>query len=529
MIPRLALRFLLISSLALAALRAEVRLPVIFGDHMVLQRERPVAVWGEASPGEKVTVEFGGQTKSTSASPEGKWSLALDAMPASAESRNLVVKGNNTLSLSDVLVGEVWLCSGQSNMEKPIGQQRGQQPTTHAEEEIKNANHPTLRLFQMPRMGKLKEGDLGLCWVACTPESVDKSHFSAAGYFFGRELIRELGVPVGMIHSSFGGTRIEVWTSLEALSSDPRLADYAAASKSGTKIEGLIPSSHYKAMIAPLVPYSLRGFLWYQGESNSIALDADIYDLKVKVLVDSWRKVWNDPKAPFFSVHLAPYTYSKRNTAPRWFTSEALPLTWDAQVRALSIPNTGMICTNDLVHNINDIHPIDKLNVGVRLAKLALAKTYGKTSVLCDSPLYGSQKIKGSTVEINFAQGATGLKSSNGMPLNCFTVAGSDQVFHPAEAIIRDDKIVVSSSTVRKPMAVRFAWHESQIHNLVNAAGLPAYPFRTDSWTVKADRPATAQELELLEKAKAAKAGTPGSAPAHAPAPAPSAPQPVGK
>jgi sialate O-acetylesterase len=208
---------------------AEVSCPTIFGDHMVLQRDRPILIWGKAHPGEKVIVQFAGQTKSGEATKAGEWRIVLDPLPASAEPRTLTVRGSNTLMFSDVLVGEVWLCSGQSNMEKPLGKQAGQKPTDNYEQEIREANHPQLRLFQMPQFGKPTSEVMALRWVPCSPTTVESTRFSAAGYFFGRELLRELGVPVGMIHSSFGGTMIEAWIPPEAFALEPALGDVAAA------------------------------------------------------------------------------------------------------------------------------------------------------------------------------------------------------------------------------------------------------------------------------------------------------------
>ncbi len=475
--------------LALVPLRAEVRCPAIFGDHMVLQRDRAVTIWGDAAPNEAVAVEFGGQAVTTHATPDGHWRARLAAMPASAEGRTLTVRGTNTLSFSDVLVGEVWLCSGQSNMEKQLGPRRGQKPTDNYEEETRNANYPLLRLYQMPQHGKPQKGVRGLEWVACTPETVASTQFSAAGYFFGRELLRELNVPIGMIHSSFGGTQIEAWIpdamfAAHASIQDLRHVEYKAW------VKGVQATELYESMIVPLVPYTLRGFLWYQGESNAMQAEGAIYTEKMKALMDGWRAVWAQPDAPWYYVQLAPFDYSKWTTFPKLLTPEELPVFWEAQTRALEIPHTGMIVTTDLVANLHDIHPTNKRDVGLRLARLALADTYGRRDLVAHSPSFVALKeARDGTLELTFKDVGDGLKTRDGKPPSDFMIAGVDQRFVPAEARLAGDRVIVSAAEVKAPVAVRFAWSEVATPNLVNSAGLPAIPFRTDAWPVTLESP----------------------------------------
>jgi sialate O-acetylesterase len=366
-----------------------VNCPAICGDHMVLQRDRPVLIWGEADPGKKVAVEFAGQTKWAECTKAGQWHILLDPMPASAQPRMLTVRGEDTLTFSDVLVGEVWLCSGQSNMEKPLGEQSGQKPTDNHEKEIREANYPQLRLFQMPQFGKPTPDVLGLRWVPCSPQTVESTRFSAAGYFFGRELLRELNVPLGIIHSSFGGTMIEAWIPPEAFALEPELRD-ATKARYPAWVEGVQATELYQSMIAPLAPYTLRGFLWYQGEANCMNGDGAIYTAKMRALIAGWRAAWDNPAAPFYYVQLAPFNYSAWETFPKKLTPQALSLFREAQTRALEIPHTGMVVTTDLAGSGKDIHPTNKRDVGVRLARLAMADTYRRSDVIGQSPMLES-------------------------------------------------------------------------------------------------------------------------------------------
>lgn len=474
------------------SLTAAVTCPPVFASHMVLQRDQPIPVWGKADRGEKVVVKFHGRSVETTAGSDGSWRVDLSALPASSKAEVLVVSGSNELRFEDVLVGEVWLCSGQSNMEKPLGNRSGQRPTDDAEKEIRNAEHPEIRLFQMPRGGRPPAGDdLTLRWHPCGPEVVDKMAFSAAAYFFGRTLQEKLDVPIGLIHSSVGGTRIELWTPREAYQGIEGLEDLAKAAAGDGKFGDVRISSLYQPMIQPLAPYGLRGFLWYQGESNLMAGDGLLYTAKMRALVNGWRKAWNHPEAPFYYVELAPHNYSARKI-PEPFSVDALPLFREAQSRALSISQTGMAVITDTVTNLGDIHPTNKKDVGDRLARLALCRTYGMKDVVDSGPIYQDMRIQGGRVALKFDH-ADGLRSRDREDLRDFTVAGEDRVFHPAEAVIRGGYVMVASEKVKKPVAVRLGWNERANPNLVNAAGLPARTFRTDDWPVEMHRPVDAE------------------------------------
>jgi sialate O-acetylesterase len=483
---------------------ADVRLPHIFGDHMVLQRDKPVRVWGSAEPAEKVRVSIGKEHAEATADEHRKWSVELPPLPAGSPIE-VTVEGKNTIVLHDVLVGEVWICSGQSNMQFNVAS------ALHARKEIEQANHPEIRLFTVPmRPAGEPADDVNGSWNACTPTTVPG--FSAVGYFFGRQLQEQLGVPVGLINSSWGGTRIEPWTppagfrEVPALASIlagiekakaayaettaaalPHYADWLTLAQKAKSLNERIPSPPewpasplannyaptglYNGMIHPLVPFSIRGALWYQGESNNG--EGMLYYEKMKALIEGWRSVWHEGDFPFLFVQLAPYRYGGADPTP-------LARIWEAQTAALALPNTGMAVTND-VGNPKDIHPKNKQDVGKRLALWALAKTYGK-QIVFSGPLYKSMSVDGSKIRVKFDHVGGGLVARNGKPLDWFKIADEDKKFVEAEATIDGDSVVVSSSSVAKPVAVRFAFDQVADPNLQNVEGLPASAFRTDKW-----------------------------------------------
>jgi len=503
--PRLLFGFLvglLLESLPSIAAQP-LTLPRVFADHLVFQREVPVPIWGWAEPNAAVTVAFSGQTKSVAAGPDGKWRVTLDRMPANAGGMDLVITaGDQSLTVRDVLVGEVWICSGQSNMEWTLA------GTDGAQEEIARADHPLIRQFKVPHVTHSKpQRDLPGAWSVCSPATA--AQFTAVGYHFALQIRRELGVPIGLLNTSWGGTRIEPWTDPEAFAELPSLkevTDYIANADSLYRQEqvaklneieawvrscrealerntelpaspGVMPShplsradkptAIYNAMVAPLIPYAFRGALWYQGESNNG--EGMLYSDKMNALIRSWRRLWNQGEFPFLFVQLAPYRYNR---------PEALPGIWEAQAAALHIPNTGMAVTTD-IGNVSDIHPRNKKEVGRRLSLWALAKTYGRQDLVFSGPLYQSMRVDGNRIILSFAH-AQGLKSSDGKPLTWFTIAGGDGRHVSAKAEILGDTVVVSSPEVEQPVSVRFGWNELAEPNLVNGSGLPASPFRTD-------------------------------------------------
>ncbi len=466
-----------------ASLSAEVQCAKPFGDHMVLQRELPVPVWGEARPGESITVEFAGQNKTTAADTSGHWRVTLGALEASIEPREFTVRGDNTVVFSDVLVGEVWFCSGQSNMEKQLGPRKGQKPTDDYELETAAAHTPSLRLFQVTRSNQKTGAPALNRWLACSPDTLRDSEFSAAAYYFGRQIHQTLGVPVGLVHSSFGGTFIDAWMPVEAFA-----GPLAGLDKRELQawVKGVQPTELYQRMVAPYAPFALRGFLWYQGETNLMNGDITLYSAKQAALIASWRKAWALPEAPFYGVLLAPMDYSKWEKFP--VTAEALPAFWEQQERALSAPQTGYIVTTDLVANYHDIHPTNKRDVGLRLSRLALNETYGRTDITAHGPTFAELHANGVTLELSFGH-ADGLRTRDGLAPTGFSMAGADQVYHPATARIDAAKIILTCPDVPQPVAARFAWQETPPANLVNASGLPAVPFRTDAWPLTLTRP----------------------------------------
>ena len=489
---------LVVALLIAASTSADVRLPRIYGSNMVLQRDMPVRIRGWAEAGEEVTVSIGEASAKATADAKGRWSTELPAMKAGGP-HVMTVQGTNRITLKDVLVGEVWVCSGQSNMQWSVA------GVPDAAKEMAAATFPNIRLFTAPRVTSGEpEDDVQGSWSVCSPSTV--RGFTAVGYFFGRRLHKELSVPVGLINSSWGGTRIEPWTPREAFGKVPELAAIAkqvegkCAAYAGNRakmvgeVEAWLPKAKaalasgdrfppfpvirhpldnraqptglYNAMISGLLPFAIRGAIWYQGEANH--REGMAYLHKMKALVGGWRSVWKQGDFPFYYVQLAPYG---------GYTKGCLPVFWEAQTAAMAIPNTGMAVIND-VGNPKNIHPRNKQVVGARLALWALAKTYGK-DIVYTGPLYKSMTVEGKGIRIAFDH-ATGLKSRDGKPLTFFEIAGKDGKYAPADAIVDGETVVVSSPTVPEPTAARFAWDNIASPELVNGAGIPANSFRTN-------------------------------------------------
>ena len=459
---------LLIASSAVPQAQADVKLPKLIGSHMVLQRDRPLPIWGWADTGEEVTVTLDEAKATAKADAQGNWKVVLPAVKADGKAHRMIVSGKNKIELEDILIGEVWLGSGQSNMSFRLSWSAG------AAEAIAAANCPQIRLLNVGKAeaaepakdidivvdgvgekgkGKGKKGQpapaapAGPAWSACTPETVP--NFAAVLYFFGQRLNKELGVPVGLINSSKGGTSIESWSVS------------ASALKGGGR---------YNGMIAPLAPFAIRGVIWYQGEAN-VADGLKYYD-KTKALIEGWRHAWGQDFS-FHIVQIAPWSGCKGS----------LPSLWEAQAASLKIPGTGMVVTTDLVDALKEgVHPKNKLDVGNRLALWALAKDYGKKDLVYSGPLYKSMKVEGNKIRLSFAHVGGGLNSRDGKPLSEFGIAGADGKFVPAEATIDGDTVVVQAKEVASPTQVRFGWRNVANPNLANKAGLPASPFQTNNW-----------------------------------------------
>ena len=459
------LAFFAVASVASAA----VKLPSILGSHMVLQQGEPVPVWGWADPGEEVTVTFHDAKVSAKAGKDGKWQVDLPASKANAKGADLVVKGSNEIKLEDVLVGEVWLCSGQSNMEWPV------RSSDNADKEIANAKHPLIRHIKIPhRPSATSEKDVTPergGWEVCSPETVGS--FTGVGYFFARNLLDELDVPIGLLGCNWGGTRIEPWTTPSGFKSVPALKEIAEKldtfpqKRDNGSINHQSALALHNGMISPINPYGIRGALWYQGESNNG--EGMLYYEKKKALINGWRDIWNNKKMPFYFVQLAPYKYGGEPTR--------LAGIWQAQLETLKVPHTGMAVTTD-IGNIRDIHPRNKQEVGRRLALWALTKDYGKKGIEYSGPLFKSARFRKDTAIVRFTH-ADDLKSTNGKALSHWEVAGEDEKFAAAQAEIKGSTVVARSDTVKKPKFVRFGYHQEAEPNLANGAGLPASPFTT--------------------------------------------------
>ncbi len=494
-----------------------VRLPAVIGDHMVLQQDKPVSIWGWAEPGEKVLVGLAGHEVNARAGADGRWSVTFPPLQAGGGPMELVVRGDRSpeIVIRDILVGEVWVCSGQSNMEWPLAQTASPIP------EILRADNPLIRLFLVPRKtADRPQENVEAEWALCTPETA--APFSAVGYYFGLEIQKRLGVPVGLIEAAWGGTAIEPWTPPAGFAAVPETAEIMAGlekqlgdyrtnlaealpvwdswvRQSRKAIAGRTelparpeypphpldnpqaPTSLYNGMIHPLIHFAVRGAIWYQGESNRN--DCLAYEHKMKALIRGWREVWNTGDFPFYYVQLAPYDYAYNREDPAGVVPDflRLPLIWEAQTRILRLPATGMAVTTDIT-DLGDIHPRNKKDVGARLALWARAGVYGESDLCPSGPLFKSMAVEGSRVRISFDYAAGGLISNDARPLSWFEIAGGDRVFYKATAEIDEDTVLVSCPRVAAPMAVRFGWHQSAVPNLANGLGLPASPFRTDSW-----------------------------------------------
>lgn len=506
----LRLLFVIVAGTVFATcVRANVSLPDVISDAMVLQQNQRVPIWGNADPGEPVTVRFAAQSKSTTASADGEWLIKLDPLKANATPATITISGRNTIELRNILVGEVWLVAGQSNMQRLLSE------TANGETAIAAADHPLIRLFNVSRQVAFKHAPPPLArWQACSPQTVKE--FSAAGYYFGVELENALHVPIGLINASYGGSQAEAWTPVEYLlaSQDlkptvdrtkiwdaerPRVraeydeaikkwrveADKATAAGARPSPSPAVPdalreyriaASIYDGMIAPLMPYYIRGAIWYQGESNEAR--AQQYGILLPTMIKAWRERWAEEDFPFGIVQLPNYRDVKPEPA-----DEPWSHIREAQRRTVvDTPNTGLIVTID-IGEAHDIHPKNKLDVGKRMARWALADVYGQ-KITKSGPMFLRAWHEGSKINIKFDEVGKGLRVREGNELNEFAIAGEDRKWYWANAkIVGKDTVEVWSTSVKQPLAVRYAFNNNpRSPNLTNDTGLPAAPFRTDNW-----------------------------------------------
>ena len=457
---------------------AEVRLPALFSDHMIVQAGRPIPLWGWASPGESVTVSWAGKVLRATAGADGRWRMQLPAVEAGS-SPAFSVKGKNRITINDVLAGEVWLASGQSNMARVVS------AAGHFEEEKAVADHPRIRMFTVAkRPAKTPQEDCTGRWVVCSPETV--GDFSGTAYFFARDLNATLDVPVGVINASVGATPIESWISLEKQRAWPGFDTYVqtrqcereAIDESATKAGGAgkkadasrrravfeAPAVLYNAMIAPVIPYAVRGFIWYQGESNATAQCAPFYEEQMKMLIEDWRSRWHG-ELPFGWVQLANF---RGRSYSDW------PTVREAQRHCLNLSKTGMAVTIDIGES-QDIHPHNKQEIGHRLALWAFRDVYS-LDMVASGPLPVDYSVEGTTVKVRFDHVAGGLVAREG-ELTGFEIAGRDGVWEEARASIQGDTVVVTMPGAATPVAVRYGWANDPVCNLSNREGLPASPF----------------------------------------------------
>jgi sialate O-acetylesterase len=463
--------------LAVAAM-ADVRLPQIFSTNMVLQRNIAIPVWGWAAPGEKVTVQFNKQTKSTRAGKDGKWKVQL-SQEAAGGPFQLVVKGKNSITVDNVLVGEVWLCSGQSNMEMNVKHSEDKR----YQKDIRAANDPQIRHIKIKNIvSDTPSQDIEGDWKIAD-DSNNVADFSSVGYFFAKKLQEELHVPIGLINSSWGGTVVETWISRDSLDKSDEFkgsvtktyAEIKSAKSDGKVWPNDYPSLLFNGMINPVIPYAIKGALWYQGESN--ADRASQYSKSFPMMIRDWRARWKEGDFPFYFVQLASWNANNGNSVKG---SEWAELR-ESQTSTLSLPNTGMAVTLD-IGDTKNIHPSDKKDVGLRLAAIALNKLYDQQGEY-SGPVYESMSVDGNKATLTFTH-ADGLWiKDNYQYLKGFEAAGADQKFHYAKAEIKDGKVIVYSDSVAAPVAVHYGWADDMPEaNLYNKDGFPAQPFRTDKW-----------------------------------------------
>ena len=471
-----------------------LQLAGMFRNHMVFQRECDAAVWGTAKPGARVVVSpsWAKESFEATADKDGKWSTKVKTPAAGGPFKVAVKSGSQTKELSDVLVGEVWICSGQSNMQWKL---RGF-GVDHFKEDVQKAKYPEIRFCEVPQVIALEGQDqVAAKWTVCNPRSA--LAFSAVGYFFGSRLHQELDVPIGLISTNWGGSSAEAWVSPEVLKKGfPEFNSQFATNEKLIEESGVLysrpknkppkglnqrnPSVLYNSMLRPLISFSFRGVVWYQGESN-VKRPAQ-YRTLFPALIRDWRTRWGRGDFPFYFVQIAPFAY-KRDPYSAAFLREA-------QTMALAEPNTGMVVTMD-IGNPGNIHPKQKKPVGERLALLALKNDYGQKNLVASGPLYAAHTVENGTIRLTFNGIGGGLVSRDAEPLTHFTIAGSDKSFVPAKAVIDGDTIVVSSDKVKEPKAVRFAWGSGDMPNLSNKDGLPASSFRTDDWPMVMQGPAS--------------------------------------
>lgn len=481
----IACKTVLIGATGMLSLSAgELSFDPVFSSHMVLQRGRPIPIYGQANPRSPVTVEGFGRSVETIADEAGAWKVVMDNLPLGSPQDLRVSSGNESVTLQDIVAGDVWLCGGQSNMAFVMKDSFG------FDLEAASADGTRIRYMTVPPkaslepVASLERGQNAPRWRKCDRGNLGDC--SAVAYFFANEVAQSANIPIGLIIAAWGGTPIGAWTPSERLKSRPFAQSWIRSrQEASSKIAanpGISTSSPdvllqtkagtlFDGMIHPLGPFAVAGILWYQGEQDA-GTGKEIYTLVLEDLIDSWRARFESPDAPFYFVQLPNYGDRKEAEWSR---------TREAQMFALRIPHTGMAVAIDQGER-SDIHPRDKREIGSRLARLALHNTYGARTIVPSSPLYASKAVEGSRIRITFTEGTPTLRSRDGAPIREFEIAGPDRVFHPATVAIENNQVIVWCDDVPHPVAARYAWSNSPDVNLVTSLGLPVAPFRTDNW-----------------------------------------------
>ncbi|MBP84314.1 MAG: sialate O-acetylesterase [Verrucomicrobiales bacterium] len=498
---RFAVISILLFSLLPSYAEADLHLPSIFGDHMVLQRDQENPVWGEATAGSNISVTFGGHTLQTKADDDGKWMLKLKPMRGSSHALNMTIRSeSDSITFSNIVIGEVWVCSGQSNMQWSVSQ------VYDSDLESMSANYPNIRIISVPQVGTQEnQDDFDGQWDICTPDTVGQ--FSAVGYLFGRQLHQTLGVPIGLVDNAWGGSSAEAWVARSVLEADDRFEavitewkkteatfdfdksmaiwkEKASAAKEAGKPaprapRNVLAGQHrpgnlWAGVLNPIIGYGIRGTIWYQGESN--AGRAYQYDDLFGLMISEWREAWGQGDFPFYWVQLADF----RDEVAAPGDSDWAELR-EAQSNTLALPNTGQAVIYDVGEG-RDIHPRDKQTVAKRLARIALARDY-EVNIPYLSPSFKEMTIEGNKAILTFQDVGTTLYTFDVQEARGFVVAGEDKAWHPATGtLVGKDQIIVSSDAVANPVAVRYAWATNPVANLMSREGLPVVPFRTDDW-----------------------------------------------
>ncbi|MGB8194308.1 MAG: sialate O-acetylesterase [Chitinophagaceae bacterium] len=455
---------------------ADITLPSVFSDNMVLQRNTNAAIWGWATPSKTITVTSSWNKKKYTVRSDatGKWKLTIQT-PDAGGPYQLIIDDGKPLTLNNILIGEVWICSGQSNMEMPLKGFRGQ-PIKGSNEAILHSKNKQLRLYTVPRSGQLQpqENSKPSLWKEAEPEAV--SNFSATAYYFGKLLNELLDVPIGLINVSYGGSTAEAWMDENTLKAFPEIV--LPGKTDSIKIPNRTPTLLFNGMLHPVIGYGMKGVIWYQGESNYER--ADQYESLFPALISNWRSLWQNGEFPFYYAQIAPYNYAQ---LPPYRTGGKYNSAFirDAQRKSLDkISNSGMAVLMDAGEE-NSIHPANKKAAGERLAMLALAKTYGLKGFGFESPLFDSLFVTGNIAEVRFRSTLNGL-TAYGKELSLFEIAGKDKIFYPAKAVISRNSVMLSSPQVKEPVAVRYAFRDFVTGDLFSTEGLPVSSFRTDNW-----------------------------------------------